>query len=149
MTVLERLESELKTAMKAKDSTRLGAIRLIKTTVKNKEIELIRPLTEAEFMGVLTSMAKKVKESIEQFTNGGRTELAEKEKAELAILETFLPKALSEDELAAMIQDAIVKSGAKGPKDMGAVMKELKEPTAGRTDGKALADKVRAKLSSI
>lgn len=147
--ILERLEAEITKAMKARDQVRLGAVRLIKSTVKNKEIELIHPLSETEFFAVLQTMAKQVAESIDQFTKGGRTDLADKEKGELAVLQTFLPQALSDSDVAALIDEAITASGAKGPKDMGGVMKHLKDKTAGRVDGKKLADLVKAKLSNI
>lgn len=149
MTILEKLEDEIKTAMKARDQDRLGAVRLIKSTVKNKEIELIRPLSETEFFAVLATMVKQRQESIEQFKKGNRNDLVAKEEAELKIIGSFLPQSLSETEVDSLITDAIIKVGAKTPKDMGLVMKELKEKTAGRVDGKLLSDKVRAKLSSI
>ena len=149
MTVLEKLEQEIKEAMKAKDQARLSAVRMIKATVKNKEIELIHPLSEAEFIAVLSTMAKQRRESIAQFTQGGRTDLVATEEAELKIIESFLPQALSEAEVTNLINEAVAQSGAKGPKDMGAVMKLLKDKTAGRVDGKALSDQVRARLASL
>ena len=147
--IMESLEAEIIKAMKARDQVRLGAVRLIKSTVKNKEIELIHPLSETEFFSVLQTMVKQRAESIEQFTKGGRTDLADKEKGELAVIQTFLPQALSDQDLATLILEAIATSGAKGPKDMGAVMKHLKDKTAGRVDGKKLADLVKNKLSNL
>ncbi len=132
--------------MKAKDSLRLGVVRLIKSEIKNKEIELIRPLTEPEFIALLATMVKKRKESIEQYTKGGRADLAAGEENELKIVSEYLPQALSDAEVTAMINEAKVKTGASGPKDMGLIMKELKEKCAGRVDGKILSDKVKAAL---
>ena len=147
MTILQKFEQEIKDALKSGNQIKLSAVRMIKSTIKNKEIELMHPLSDAEFMAVLSTMAKKCRESIEQFSKGGRAELAKKEEDELGIIESFLPKSLSESELDLLIQEAITAVHAVGPKDMGAVMKALKEKTAGRVDGKLLSDKVRAKLS--
>lgn len=147
--ILEKLEAEIVKAMKARDQVRLGAVRLIKSTVKNKEIELIHPLSETEFFSVLGTMAKQVTDSIEQFTKGGRTDLVDKEKGELQVIQTFLPQAMSDAEVLALVQEAINASGATGPKDMGAVMKVLKDKTAGRVDGKKMADLVKNKLSNL
>lgn len=147
MSVLQQMETELKTAMKNRDQARLDTIRLIKTAVKNKEIELIHPLSDAEFIAVLSTMAKQRRESIESFKNAGRTELAAKEEAELVIIESFLPKALSESEVTALIAEAKAATNATGPKDMGAVMKYLKDKTAGRVDGKILSEKVKTALA--
>lgn len=135
--------------MKARDQKLLDALRLIKTSIKNKEIELIRPLTEAEFFSLLATMVKQRNESIEQFKNGGRTDLAEKEEQELSVIQSFLPKALSDEEVLEMIQKACQESGAKGPKDMGAVMKLLKDQTTGRVDGKILSEKVKNFLATL
>lgn len=145
--ILEKLEAEITKAMKARDQVRLGAVRLIKSTVKNKEIELMHPLAETEFFSVLQTMVKQVQESIEQFTKGGRTDLVDKEKGELKVLQSFLPQALSDSDVEALIVEAIAASGAKGPKDMGGVMKHLKDKTAGRVDGKKLADLVKQALN--
>ncbi|MBI4217801.1 MAG: GatB/YqeY domain-containing protein [Elusimicrobia bacterium] len=147
--ILGRMEEEIKNALKSKHADRRAAVRLIKSAVKNKEIELIRPLTDEEFIGVLSSMAKRHKESIEQFEKAGRTDLVEKEKKELAVVETFLPKAFSDSEIAALIAEALHATNAKGPKDMGLVMKALKEKTAGRVDGKKLSELVKQKLSTL
>lgn len=149
MTILEKLDQAIKESAKSRDQIRLGAIRLIKSTVVNKEKELRRPVEEAEFMSVLSGMARKVRESIEQFKTGGRTDLVEKEEGELAIIESFLPKPLSDDELNALVDEAIKKEGATDPKQMGLVMKNLKEKTSGCVDGKKLANMVREKLSKM
>lgn len=149
MTILEKLDQEIKESLKARDQVRLDTIRLIKTAVKNREIELIRPLSEAEFFAVLSTMTKQRNESIDQFKKGGRTDLVEKEEKERTIISSFLPQALSDAEIDRLIAEAISQTGAKSPKDMGLVMKALKEPTAGRADGKILSEKVKSKLGSI
>lgn len=147
MSILAKLEQDIKESMKARQEARLFAVRLIKSTVKNKEIELIRPLSEAEFFDVLSFMAKQRRDSIEQFEKANRMDLVAKEKSELEIIESYLPKRLSDEELTAAIEKAVHTTGAKGPKDMGAVMKALKAETSGRVDGKMLADRVKSRLS--
>lgn len=147
MTVLEKLDSQIKEALKTKNADRLGPIRMIKAAVKNKEIELIRPLLEQEFFSVLATLVKRHRESIEHFKAGNRSDLVLKEEKELKVVESFLPQAFSETEIDLLLNEAIVQTAAKGPKDMGLVMKYLKEKTTGRVDGKILSDKVRARLS--
>lgn len=146
MGVLQKIEAELKEAMKAKAMFRLGVLRLMKTAVKNKEIDLKHALTDEEFFTTLTTMIKQRHESVTQYEKAGRADLAESESKEITVIQEFLPRALSEDELHSLIQAAIKTSGAAGPKDMGKVMGALKPKTAGRVDGKILADKVRAAL---
>ena len=134
--------------MKSKDSFRLGVMRLIKTELKNKEIELIRPVTEAEFVTLLARMVNQRKDSIEQYNKGGREDLAKNENDEIALINAYLPKPLSEDEVKLLIVEAKQKTGAQSAKDMGLVMKEIKDKTAERFDGKQLADLVKAALGS-
>ena len=148
-SILSQLDNAIKEAMKARDTARLETVRGIKTSVKNKEIELIRPVTEVEFYGLLNTMVKQRRDSIEQFKKGGRDDLADKEAGELKIIETFLPQALSPEEVNHLISDAISAAKATGPKDMGAVMKLLKDQTAGRVDGKELSELVRSRLQSL
>jgi len=147
MADLQQIENDLKVAMKSRDSFRLHVLRLIKTEVKNKQIELIRELKEPEFMSVLSRMVNQRKDSIEQYKKGGRDDLAQKEEDELKVIGEYLPKPLTEDELTNVIQAAIQKTGASSPKEMGLVMKEIKDKTTGRVDGKVLADKVKATLA--
>lgn len=147
MSFLQKIEGDLKDAMKSKDSFRLGVLRLIKSELKNKEIELIRPVTETEFIAVLSRMVNQRKDSIEQYKKGGREDLAQNEANELQVINAYLPKALSEDEVKQIIAEAKQKVGAQGPKDMGLVMKEIKDKTAGRFDGKQIADLVKAALA--
>ena len=148
MSILAKIDEQIKVAMKSKDSFRLGVMRLVKAQVKNAEIEAMRPLSEPEFVAVIARMVKQRKESVEQFTKGGRADMAQNEEQEITIIQEFLPKQLSETEVEGLIKEAIQKTGAQGMQQLGAVMKELKEKTAGRVDGKLLADKVKAMLSS-
>lgn len=145
--VLKKLEDDIKTAMKARDQARLEAVRLIKTTVKNKEIELIRALTEQEFFAVLATMVKQRRDSVEQYEKAGRADLADKEKFEIDVIQAYLPQQLGSDEVKALIVAAVQKTGAQGPKDMGKVMGELKSQTSGRVDGKVLAELVKQVLA--
>ncbi len=134
-------------ATKAKDKIRLSAIRLLKTALHNKEISLMRQLNENEIMQVLSSMIKQRKDSIEQFGKGGRTDLVEKEEAELKVIQEFLPAQISEEEVDALIKKAIEEAGAVSAKDMGKVMKILMPKLTGVADGKAVGEKVKALLS--
>jgi len=148
MTFLDRIQSDLTQAMKSKDELRLSVLRMIKTALKNKEIEKIRPLDDAESLQVLQTLIKQRKESAEAFATGGRPELAEKETREAAIIETYLPAAASQAEINAAIEAAISETGATSPKQMGAVIKAAKARLAERTvDGKMLSDQVRDRLA--
>ncbi|HNQ18342.1 MAG TPA: GatB/YqeY domain-containing protein [Smithellaceae bacterium] len=148
MDINKKLNEEMVTAAKAKDKIRLSAIRLLKTAVHNKEIELMRPLQEAEIMQLLSAMVKQRKDSIEQFAKGGRMDLVEKEEAELKVVQEFLPAQMSDEEVKALIKKAIAEAGAVSAKDMGKVMKILMPQITGRADGKAAGEKVKALLSS-
>jgi uncharacterized protein YqeY len=148
MSFTERIQKDLMEAMKAKDELRLSVLRLLKTALHNKEIEVMRPLDDALTVQVIQTLVKQRREAIEQFTKGGRTDLAEKEARELKILESYLPAAPSAEELDMAIRAAITETGATSPKQMGAVVKAAKEKLAGKTvDGKALADRVRELLT--
>jgi hypothetical protein len=147
MTLTERIQKDLTDAMKLKDELRLSVLRMVKSALKNKEIEKIRPLDEAESLQVLQTLVKQRKESVEQFTKGGRMELADKETREIAIIETYLPAGASEADLDKAIEAAIAETGATSPKQMGAVIKSAKALLSGKTvDGKLLSDRVRARL---
>lgn len=148
MTYLEQIDAKIKDAMLAKESFRLGVLRLIKSDLKNKEIELKKPVSEADFNATLSRMIKQRKESAEQYRKGDRNDLAENEEAEIQVVQEFLPQPLSEEELTTLIASAIKDTGAEGPQGMGLVMKELKDKTSGRVDGKVLADKVKAALNN-
>lgn len=148
MALIERIQKELTEAMKSKEELRLSVLRMVKTALKNKEIEKIRPLEDAEVTQVLQTLVKQRKESVEQFTRGGRTDLADKETKEIAIIESYLPAAPSDAELAQAIEAAVAEAGATSLKRMGAVVKAAKAHLADKTvDGKLLSDRVRERLS--
>jgi len=147
MSLAERIQKDLTEAMKSKEELRLSVLRMVKSALKNKEIEKIRPLDEAESLQVLQTLVKQRKESVEQFTKGGRTDLADKETREIAIIETYLPAGASDADLDRAIEAAIAETGANSPKQMGAVIKSAKALLSGKTvDGKMLSDRVRARL---
>ena len=147
MNYKETLDQEMVQATKAQDKERLSALRLIKNTLHNKEIDLHRELDEAEFLQTMAAMAKQRNDSIEQFKNGGRQDLVEKETKELKVIQEFMPSQLSEEEVTREIEAAIAESGATSIKDMGKVMKILMPKLTGRADGKLVGDKVKARLS--
>ena len=147
MSLKERLSDEMKDAMRSHDKTRLSTIRMLLSAVKNKEIDLKENLTDTEVIETITSQVKQRKDSIEQFSKAGRQDLVEKEEAELKILQEFLPRQLTIDELDSEIDQAITESGASGLKDLGKVMKVLIPKVTGRSDGKLVSDKVRERLS--
>lgn len=148
MNLSERIQKDLTDAMRSKDELRLSVLRGIKSAIKYKETEKIRALDEAESIQLLQTLVKQRKESIEQFGKGGRQDLVEKETKELAILETYLPAGASEAEMDAAIAKAIAETGANSMKQMGAVVKAAKAALEGKAvDGKALSDRVRARLS--
>jgi hypothetical protein len=146
MNFLSTLEAHIKEAMKARDTLRLEVVRFLKSYVKNKEIELGHSLTEQEFIAVVNSLCKQRLESIQQFEISQRADLVAKENAELTILRDYLPKPLSEAQLNDLIEQAMASTGESGPKALGAVMKWLKEPTAGKVDGRVLSEKVKQRL---
>ena len=148
MTIKDKLDTDLKTALKEKDSVTTGALRLLINAIKNEEFKVHDKLDDNAVIGVLSTQAKQRRESIEAFENAGRTELAEKEKRELEIIQSYLPEQLSSDELEKLIDEVIAESGASSPKDMGKVMKILKPKTAGRADGKTVSEVVRKKLAT-
>lgn len=146
MALRERLSEEMKEAMKARDDLRLSAIRLIRSAVKNRDIELKRELNDQEIVEVIASLVKQRRESIRLFSEAGRQDLVEKEEKELAVLLGFLPQQLSREEVAELVERVIAECGAQGSKDMGRVMKALAPHVAGRADGKTVSDLVREKL---
>jgi uncharacterized protein YqeY len=149
MSLKEKLEADLKEAQKAKDAVRLSVIRMLKTAIKNREVEKREELTDQELLQAVNSQAKLRKESIGEFKKAGRDDLAAKEEAELEILKDYLPEELSEEEIKKMIDDAVSEAGASGPKDMGSVMKLLMPKTTGRADGKLVSQLVKEALSSL
>jgi hypothetical protein len=148
MDINKKINEEMVSAAKAKDKIRLSTVRMIKTALHNKEIELMRPLNETEIMQLLSVMVKQRKDSIEQFTKGGRTDLVEKEEAELKVVQEFLPAQMSDEDVENLIKKAITEAGAVSVKDMGKVMKILMPQITGRADGKAAGEKVKTLLSS-
>lgn len=147
MSLLEHINQEMKSALKSGDSARLSTLRLIKAAAKNKEIELRRPLADEDLIAVLSSMVKKHNEAIELYEKAGNAVFKAKEEHERGIIQTFLPQPLTEFELVGLIAKGIESEGAQGPQDLGRVMKALKGATAGRVDGRLLADKVKELLS--
>lgn len=151
MSLKDRISDEIKTAMKAKDKLRLETVRGIKKAILDKE-SVIRAdgrdeLTEDEEMAILMQLAKQRRDSIKQFTDAGREELAEKEEKELAILEEYLPAQLSDAEIEAAVDEAIAQSGASGPGDMGKVMGPVMQKLKGQADGGKVQTIVKAKLA--
>ena len=148
MSLEQALSADIVTAMKAKDQTRLTALRMLKTALTNKSIEKGRALEAAEELQVVSMLVKQRRDSIEQFTNGGRQDLADKEQAEITILNTYLPASASDEEIAAAVAAAVAETGATSAKDMGKVMKAAMAALAGKTvDGKKVSDAVKARLS--
>lgn len=148
MSLSEQLNEAMKAAMKARDSLRLNAIRMIRTAIKNREIDERRELDDQEVIGVLSTLVKQRKESAQVYREGGRPELAEKEEQELAIIQEFLPAQLGEAELHAIIESAVNETGAVSMKDMGKVMKIVAGKTLGRADGRLVSELVKARLSA-
>jgi hypothetical protein len=149
MPLIEQVTKDMATAMKASDKLRLGALRMLKSAIMNREVEKGRGLEPTEDIQVVQQLVKQRKDSIELFEQGGRLELAAKERAEIGVLETYLPAAVPDEEIAAAVTAAIAETGAAGPKDMGKVMKLLTAKFAGRgVDGKVLSEQVRKALSA-
>src|SRR5437763_10964872 len=149
MTLAERIEADLKDAMRAKEATKLSVLRGLKSALKYAAIEKAdADLDDAAAVQVIRKQVKQRQDSIESFEKGGRPELAAKEKEELDILNSYLPKGLSADELAGLVRDTIAEIGATSKAQMGAVMKALQGKVAGRADGKTLSAEVTRQLAS-
>ena len=144
-----RLQNDLKVAMKEKDAPRRDAIRFLISEVKSKEIELRRDLHASEEIQLLQSQAKQRKDAIEQFRAGGRQDLVAKEEEQLAIIESYLPQQMTEEELNEFVEDGISQTGARDPKDMGKVMGLLSKSAEGRVEGRRLSDAVRHRLTQF
>jgi len=150
MTLSEQIQKDIVTAMKAKDEMRLSVLRMVKSAFQLKEVEKIRPLDATESIQLLQTLVKQRKESIDQFSKGGRQDLVDKEEKELAILEAYLPAGATPAEMDAAITKAITDTGATSAKQMGAVVKAAKEALTGKAvDGKALSDRVREQLAKL
>ena len=147
---MERIQKDLTAAMMAREELRLSVLRMVKSALKYKEVEKVRPLEDAETLQVLQTLLKQRRESVEQFTKGGRQDLADKETKEIAILEAYLPAGASDADMSAAIEAAIAETGANSPKAMGAVIKAAKTRLEAKTvDGKVLSDRVRERLSKM
>jgi uncharacterized protein YqeY len=148
VSLAEKIQTDIVVAMKAKDDFRLSVLRMVKAAIQLKEVEKIRKLEDSESIQLLQTLLKQRRESIDQFTKGGRPELAQKEQKEAAIIGEYLPAGASAGEMDAAVTRAIAESGATGVKQMGAVVKAAKALLEGKTvDGKALSDLVRERLS--
>jgi uncharacterized protein len=154
-TIGDQLGKDIITAMKAKESDKLTTLRMVKAALRSKEIDKREPLTDAEEQSILTTLLKQRRESVEQFTKGGRPELAAKEEVEIVLIDAYMPKAASEDDIRAMVQSAIAKvtaeTGAKpSPREMGTVMKAVQQQIAAagiRADGKLVSEIVKTELA--
>ena len=151
MTLQQRVDSDLKDGMRAKDATRVGVLRMLKSALKYAAIEKSgaeAELNDAEAVQVIRKQVKQRQDSIESFEKGGRAELVEKEKKELSILNEYLPQAMSADELGKIVRETIAEVGATSKAQMGGVMKAVQAKVAGRADGKTLSQEVQRQLSS-
>ncbi len=148
MSLSGKIEKDLKESLKSGDKNRLLILRMVKSAVKNKEIEKGDPLTDEDIQAVFRSFSKKAGESIEQFSRAGRDELAEKEKAELAVLQEYLPKQLGEEDIRKAVRDVIDETGASGVKDMGRVMKAVMSKLKGQADGRLVNNLVKETLEA-
>jgi uncharacterized protein len=147
MTIWEQVEKDLVAAMKAREELRLSVLRMAKTALKHKQVELGKALSDDEAIAVLRTLVKQRRDSVEQFRKGGREDLAAKEEAETEILQTYLPAAASDEEIVAAVAAAITETGAGGPQDLGKVMKLAMQKLAGKNaDGKRVNQTVRARL---
>ena len=150
MSLSERVQKDIVTAMKSKDELRLSVLRMIKSALQLREVDKKRPLDEPESIQLLQTLAKQRKESIDQFAKGGRQDLVDKETSELKVLESYLPAGASAEEMNAAITKAITDTGATSVKQMGGVVKAAKDALTGKAvDGKVLSDLVRDRLSKL
>jgi uncharacterized protein YqeY len=147
MSLEERLMDEMKQAMKSNDKARLSTIRMIRTAVKNKEIDLRNKLDDDEILRVIQGMVRKSEESVEQFKAGGRMDLVEKETKEIEILRSYLPQALSKEDVIRIIDESIRETEASSLKDLGKVMKSVMPKLTGKADGKLINQLVKERLS--
>jgi len=149
MQLTDKVNADITAAMKAKDAPRLSALRMMKAAMMNKGVEKGRDLEDAEVLQVVSSLVKQRRDSIEQFSKAGRTDLVEKETAEIAVLEEYLPPAATAEEIDAAVAAAITETGAASPKDIGKVMKAVMPKLAGKNaDGRIINESVRRKLGA-
>ena len=148
MALLDRIQVDMVAAMRAKDELRLSVVRMVKTALKKQEVDQMKPLEEAAEMQILASLIKQRRDSADMFRKGNRPELADKEEAELKMIEGYMPAAASSEEIDQAIAEAMAETGANSAKQMGVLMKAASVRLAGkRVDGKALSERVKAKLS--
>lgn len=150
MSISEQIQKDITGAMKARDEARLSALRMVKAALKNREIEKMAPLDDNEAQKVLATLIKQRKESVEQFRKGGRNEMADKEQAEIGLIESYMPKAATEEQVVAGVRAVIAEMGAPTLKDMGTVMKNAMAHFQGagiRVDGKQVSDTVKRELT--
>jgi uncharacterized protein len=150
MSLIEQIQKDIIAAMKAREEQRLSTLRMVKTALKNREIDKMAPLDDKEAQQVLSTLIKQRKESVEQFTKGGRQEMADKEAAEITLIEAYMPKAAGEDQIVAGVKAAIAEMGSPTMKDMGTVMKNAMARFAAaglRVDGKLVSEAVKRELS--
>ena len=150
MSLVEQIQKDITTAMKAREEQRLSCLRMVKTALKNREIEKMAPLDDKEAQQVLSTLIKQRKESVEQFTKGGRQEMADKEAAEIKLIEAYLPKAAGEEEIVAGVKAVIAEMGSPTMKEMGTVMKNVMARFAAagmRVDGKMVSEVVKKELA--
>lgn len=149
-TLKERIDADLKDAMRSKNELSLSVLRMLKSAIKYKEVEPgASALDDSGITQVISTLIKQRRDSVEQFKTGGRPELADKEEQEIGVLQSYLPKQLSADELRAEVAAAIQASGAKSAKDMGAVMKALMPKVQGKAEGKVISEEVKAQLAKL
>jgi uncharacterized protein YqeY len=146
MALREKIDGDTKAALKSGAKDAVSTLRMLNAALKNKQIDKRRPLTEEEVVETVRSLIKQRRDSIEQFTKGNRPDLADKETAEVLVLEAYLPAQMSREELEAMVRDAVAQTNAQGARDMGKVMKALIPMVAGRADGKLLSELVKNAL---
>ena len=147
MSIKEKLKTDLITAMKAKEQSRVDCIRFINAAIKKVEVDTRKDLDDSAVTGILMNLAKQRRDSIDQFRKGGREDLATKEEAELKLIQGYLPQQMSGEELESLVGSVIAETGAKGMKDMGAVMKAVMAKAAGKAEGGAISEMVKKKLS--
>ncbi len=148
MSISDQVTKDMTAAMKSREELKLSTLRMMKSAIKNKEIDKRAPLDDKESLQVLSTMIKQRKDSIEQFTKGGRQELADKEAAEIIIIEAYMPKAIGDEEIVAAVRATIAEMGSPTMKDMGTVMKNAMAKFAGaRVDGKVVSEAVKKELA--
>jgi uncharacterized protein len=151
MSLVDQIQKDMTAAMRARDERRLSTLRMVKAALKNKEVDKMGALDDKEAVAVLSTLIKQRKDSIEQFTKGGRQELADKEAAEIKLIETYMPKAAGEEEIVATVRATIAEMGSPSMKDMGTVMKNVMAKFAAsgtRADGKVVSDTVKRELGA-